>query len=68
MQKQTENKSLKKELEQLLRAAKTSIALFDMCYETLWRLYPDELFTISEESHDMLLGLLLDHFEEISKA
>lgn len=50
-----------------MRAAKTSIALLDTFYEIMWRLYPDELIAISEESQDMLVSLLIDNFVEMNK-
>jgi len=34
--------------QRLLYAAKTSIALLSLAYETLWELYPDELLSLKE--------------------
>ena len=50
--------------ERLVKAARTSIALIDMLYETIWRLYPDELLVISEESEDILIRLLANAIQE----
>lgn len=52
-----------RDLGRLLRAAKTSIALFEMFYETMWRLYPDELVSITEENQDLLVDLLTDYIQ-----
>lgn len=52
-----------RDLGRLLRAAKTSIALFEMFYETMWRLYPDELVSITEENQDLLIDLLTDYIQ-----
>lgn len=52
-----------RDLGRLLRAAKTSIALFEMFYETMWRLYPDELVSITEENQDLLADLLTDYIQ-----
>lgn len=59
------NRLEQRDLGRLLRAAKTSIALFEMFYETMWRLYPDELVTITEENQDLLVALLTDYIQEI---
>jgi hypothetical protein len=50
--------------ENLLQAARTAIALFEMLYDTMWRLYPTELTAISEESQDMLIDILVGLVEE----
>ena len=50
--------------ERLIKAARTSVALIDLLYETIWRLYPDELLAISEESEDILIRLLVNAIQE----
>ena len=52
------------EPERLVRAAKTAIATANLVHDILWRVYPDELLLLSEESEDLLVRVLLDGLEE----
>lgn len=44
--------------QRLLYAAKTSIALLSMAFETLWSLYPDEMLVLKEHDEDEVIEAL----------
>ena len=48
----------------LIRAAKTAVVLGEVFYDVLWRLFPDEVILISEESEDLLARVLIDAVDE----
>lgn len=52
----------------LFYAAKTAIALVSLAYETLWEVYPDELFMLKEHNQKEVIAALKKAIGTVAEA